>query len=452
MSDRLHHQRVFAITAISTLAVVILGAAGCDKIDGRNRNRAGNRAFKESNFVTAVGEYERSLTEIDDPVIHFNLGLAYSKVFRPGYEKPVRLDVEGSYACKYVPNVKVAAADVCVKEGDTKYMDCTDLKLPTVGNEIASDARLSKISAALVKLDVAAAHDELRLFEQAMNKLPPEQQQQQHDDKALINKLDKVHEVLAGVCPSSYQCKTTSLCSVASNELADQAAKHYQIWLTAHDDDDDTRKQLTAIWLDAGQFQKAIDYWTERLKAQPGNVEIMGYLAGITLKAGDWRTSIGWYNKVAELAKTDDAKIAAWSFIGNVVWHEMSQKHSTVAELAELADLGLGALTKVIAAAPNSPKAFGISGAITNFRANATGSSLAWNIDRDIALDLQLNSCVLNDTAKKLNCACIVLKQGCPVKPAAPAGTGSGSGSAAPAAAGSGSGSGSAAKPVEKQG
>src|SRR3954469_12188642 len=94
LSDRARHG-LLLILAIGTLA-------GCDKIDGRNRNRSGSRMFRDSNFVGAVGEYEKAVPGAAAPPIHYNLALAYSKVFRPGYEKPVRLDAEGSLACQLI--------------------------------------------------------------------------------------------------------------------------------------------------------------------------------------------------------------------------------------------------------------------------------------------------------------------------------------------------------------
>ena len=66
----------------ATLLVVaaVAPSIGCEKLDGRNRNRAGNRLFHDKQFVDAAAQYERALAEVDDPLIHYNLGLAYSKL------------------------------------------------------------------------------------------------------------------------------------------------------------------------------------------------------------------------------------------------------------------------------------------------------------------------------------------------------------------------------------
>src|SRR5438477_12900893 len=84
-------------------SVVALG--GCEQLDGRNRNRKANHLFQEKEFIDAAAQYEKALTEVDEPTIHYNLGLAYSKVFKIGGEEgsKILLDVQGSLACSTIP-------------------------------------------------------------------------------------------------------------------------------------------------------------------------------------------------------------------------------------------------------------------------------------------------------------------------------------------------------------
>lgn len=326
---------ILGIASISVVVLGALGAAGCEQLDGRNRTRAGNRLFRETKFVDAVAEYEKALTTVDDPIIHYNLGLAYSKVFKPGYDKPVRLGLKGTLACDVIPNVKYESASVCVKEGDRRFDDC--------------DAKT--------------------------------------------------------VCASSYQCLQSELCVLESPQLAEAAATHFQKWLAANPGDNDTRKQMTQVWIDSNQFQLALDYWAGLLKDKPNDAEIMGNLAGISLKAGDWRSSIEWYTKVAGVATDASGKIAAYQFIGNVAWSKLNSKSLSGAETIELADRGLGALQKAAELAPKNPKLFGLQASIYNFRALAQGASWASAIDRASAQDLQRTSRVLAEEAKKAEAA-----------------------------------------------
>jgi tetratricopeptide (TPR) repeat protein len=182
---------------------------------------------------------------------------------------------------------------------------------------------------------------------------------------------------------------------------------------------------MTQVWIDSNQYKKAIEYWEALLKDKPNDSEIMGALAGINLKAGDWRKSIEYYTKVAEVSKEESAKVAAYQFIGNVAWSKLNSKTLTTADSVELADRGIGALQKAAEIQPKNPKLFGLMGSIFNFRSLAQGASWAAGLDRAAAQDLQIVSRVLSDEAKKA--------QGLPVTPtpapaapapAAPAGSG----------------------------
>src|SRR5262245_49136466 len=89
-------------TFLAMLVITALLGSACQKIEGRNGNRKGNRLFREMQFVDAAAEYEKALKLLGDsttdpkatakyPVIHYNLALAYSKMYRPGYDKPILL-------------------------------------------------------------------------------------------------------------------------------------------------------------------------------------------------------------------------------------------------------------------------------------------------------------------------------------------------------------------------
>jgi hypothetical protein len=162
----------------------------------------------------------------------------------------------------------------------------------------------------------------------------------------------------------------------------------------------------------------------------------MGNVAGINLKAGDWRKAIEWYNKVADATTDASSKVAAYQFIGNVAWSKLNSRTLPGNEAVELADRGIGALQRAAEVQPKNFRAVGLTASLFNFRSTAHGASWAGSIDRATTQDLQKLAHVLSDEAKKA--------QGLPVTPpdAPPAGTGSAAGSAAPAA---GSAAGSAA-------
>jgi tetratricopeptide (TPR) repeat protein len=338
--------RTRALT-IGGLLLIVVGALGCDQLDGRSRNRKANRLFREMQFVDSAAEYERALKEVEDPTIHYNLGLAYSKVFRIGATGNVVLDVAGSPACTYIPGVSPVTKQVCVKPNDKHFAECMPGSGSAAGSGSASGTGAGP-----------------------------------------------------SVCPSSFQCQQTALCALDNARLADLAAQHFQAWVKAHPEDVDTRAIMTQVWMDSSQYPKAIEYWQALLAAKPNDAEIMGSLAGINLKAGDWRKSIEWYNKVAELSTDTSAKVAAYQFIGNVAWSKLNSKTLTGAESVELADRGVGALQKAAELQPDNPKPVGLQASIFNFRGQAMGASWAGAIDRTSAQDLQHSSRVLRDRAR----------------------------------------------------
>src|SRR5690349_2840565 len=114
MSRSTGRRRIVSLAFAMLTMIALFASLGCEQLDGRSRVRKGNRSFRETLFIDAVAEYEKALTEVDVPAIHYNAGLAYSKVFKPGLDKPVRLGVKGTFVCEVVPNTKTVSARVCL--------------------------------------------------------------------------------------------------------------------------------------------------------------------------------------------------------------------------------------------------------------------------------------------------------------------------------------------------
>ncbi|NVB78997.1 MAG: hypothetical protein HOV81_11415 [Kofleriaceae bacterium] len=223
------------------------------------------------------------------------------------------------------------------------------------------------------------------------------------------------------VCASSFECRSAELCQLENTKVADMSGTHFGEWLKAHPEDAQTRGIMTQVWLDSSQYKVAIAYWEKLLAAKPNDPDIMGSLAGINLKAGDWRKSIEWYTKVAEAVSDPGAKVGAYQFIGNVAWAKLNSKQLTTAESVELADRGIGALQKGAELQPKNPKLVGLQASIYNFRALAHGVSWAAGLDRAAAQDLQRRSRVLSEEAKKAQGLSTTPTTPAPAAPAAPA-------------------------------
>src|SRR5258705_2788792 len=109
-----------AVLMVSGLVGSAASLAGCEQLDGRNRNMQGLRLFRETQFIEAAAQFQKSLGKIegspDAVLVHYNLGLAYSKVTKPGYDGPVLLGQQGDFVCQTLPGVKIVQAGACVKE------------------------------------------------------------------------------------------------------------------------------------------------------------------------------------------------------------------------------------------------------------------------------------------------------------------------------------------------
>jgi tetratricopeptide (TPR) repeat protein len=442
-SERAHIASFFAWPlGVVLVSCVVLGSlGGCEQLDGRRRVRVGNRLFRETQFVEAAAQYEMALHETPSPTIDYNLGLAYSKVFKPGFDGPVLLGQQGDVVCQSIPNAKIVQTGACVKEGDRHYAECGAAK------------------AGPIEKAIAELNDH---FKNETDEAKKKEIKSQLDDKQ--------QDLMRYTCSSSFRCVEGAFCSLTSPELADLAAQHFQTWIKSQPNDeelkkqlaeasedlerakkadnksatssaqrrvdelqtkDQTRKQMTLLWTDSDQYRKALEYWESLLKDKPNDGEIMGVLAGINLKAGDWRKSIEWYNKVADVTNDASSKVAAYQFIGNVAWSKLNSRTLIGAEAVELADRGIGALQRAAELQPKNPRPVGLEASIFNFRSTSHGASWAAAIDRASAQDLLKLSRVLADEAKKA--------QGqAPGAPTTPPATPPASGSSAPPQAGSG--------------
>jgi tetratricopeptide (TPR) repeat protein len=397
--------------AVLLSCIVLCSMAGCEQLDGRNRVKQGNRLFRETQFVDAAAAYQHALTEVDDPIIHYNLGLALQKIVKVGFEGPVLLGPKDDVVCREIPNVKMVEAGACVKPGDRHFAECGAAKTAPIEKQVAELEAKAKAE--------PDADKKKELQAQAK---------------------DKQDELARYTCSSSFRCVETSFCSLTSPELANLAAEHFQTWMKSQPSDDEikqeladankrleaankvnnksqisywqkevddlstknqTRTLMTRLWTDSDQYPKAIEYWESLLKAKPNDPEIMGPLGGINLQAGDWRKSIEWYNKIADTVSEPSSKVAQYIYIGNVAWAKLNTKTLVGPEAIEIADRGIGALQRAAALDPKNGRLPSLQGSIFNFRSTAHGASWAAAIDRASSQDLAKLARVLIEEAKK---------------------------------------------------
>ena len=377
--------RALRLLGLVTLLVVTLSTLGCEQLDGRNRNKKGNRYFREMKFIDAVAEYEKALKTVDEPTIHYNVALAYSKIFKPGMETDadLLLGEKGSFVCDQIPQVKFVNKQVCVKPGDRRY-DACDAKNVCASSFTCKQTELCAIGNNAIA-DMTAQHFGIWI-------------------KAHPNDAE-TRGLMTQVWIDSSQYK--------------KAITYWEDLLKAKPNDADIMGSLAGINLKAGDWRKSIEWYTkvaEAVKVQAEETKIKAATA-----SGEDK------KKLEEKVKAlENNIVAAYGFIGNVAWSKLNSKTLTTADSVELADRGIGALQRAAEMQPKNPKHFGLMGSIFNFRSLAQGASWAAGLDRATAQDLQIVSRVLSDEAKKA--------QGQTVP--APTGAGSAAPTPAPAPAG----------------
>ena len=222
---------------LGVLGVVVLAmtSIGCEQLDGRNRNKKGNRYFREMKFIDAVAQYEKALKTVDDPTIHYNVALAYSKIFKPGMETDadLLLGEKGSFVCDQIPQVKFVSKQACVKAGDRRFDSCDD-KNVCASSFTCKQAELCSIGNNAIA-DMTAQHFGVWI--------------KAHPKDA------ETRGLMTQVWIDSSQYK--------------KALDYWQALLDAKPNDTEIMGALAGINLKAGDWRKSIEWYTKVAEASP---------------------------------------------------------------------------------------------------------------------------------------------------------------------------------------
>jgi tetratricopeptide (TPR) repeat protein len=169
-----------------------------------------------------------------------------------------------------------------------------------------------------------------------------------------------------------------------NKEVASKATDHLAKYLAAFPADNQIRDMMTRIWIDAGDYPKALAYWTKEHEAEPTNPDIIEKIAGINFKAGHWQEAIGWYQKQADQATDNAIKLAAYANIAKAANSKLGNNDMPLLgeQRIQLADLGIGALQKAEALDAKNVEVQNLFGNIYKLRALSHGVSWAAAMDR----------------------------------------------------------------------
>ncbi len=380
------------------LVAMSMPSIGCSELDARGANRKGNRMFREGKFSDAAALYETAIKVVKDEKVEYNIGLTYSKLFRAGADDLILLAEKSESICTLIPGVEMTNRTVCVKndpaEEDRTYVKCTQGP-----NDVTcgSSGTCQKIDLCAIKneklVELSAGHLDIWIEKQ-----PPDEELKAKSAE-VGKEIEKVEKQIADAEAEIEKQVDATTGAVkdkgAWNDATQRKANADERVKALRDDRDEVelkfkmRELMTQLWLDSQNFKAALAYWSKRLDAKPTDVDAMGILAGINLKAGEWRKAIEWYVKVADASADTLNKIQAYGFIGNVAWSKLNSKTLPPDEALDLADLGVGALQKAAALAPKNTRFISLQASLMNFRALTHGASWASAIDRASSQDLK---------------------------------------------------------------
>jgi hypothetical protein len=234
------------------LVVVLFGGSACEGLEGRNGNRTGNRLFRETQFVDAAAAYERALKHLDDkakPIVHYNLGLSYSKLYRPGYDKPIRLGEVGEEVCTEIPKTQRIEIAVCIKRADAadqkdhrRYSDCDEVAETEA--QLASP-RLAASQRPAIEQKLAQLEAEQDAQCDALEQQLSDPSLTDDKRKAMIDEREAPRDL--ELCPPSFECRKTPICGADSKQLANLAAENLQKWSKAQPSDEVLAEQLAGV-------------------------------------------------------------------------------------------------------------------------------------------------------------------------------------------------------------
>lgn len=169
--------------------------------------------------------------------------------------------------------------------------------------------------------------------------------------------------------------------SEQNQEIARQAAHHFQAYLEAVGDDSKIIDLLTRIWTNSGQHEKALAYWKQELSEDPSNRDVLRKLADINKDAGEHEKALEWLRRVVEAETTDEGKVQGYYTMAELQWSRLTHKDVVDLERLQIADSGLAALQKALEIDPQNANVHSLMAAIYQRRATAHGATWARYLD-----------------------------------------------------------------------
>lgn len=166
-------------------------------------------------------------------------------------------------------------------------------------------------------------------------------------------------------------------------DLAERITKYLSEWLRFHPDDDSVVNLMTQVWLDAGQYERAIQYWERELNKDRKNTEIIQILAGINRQAGNWDKAVDMYYLQADVEASTEGKANAYLNVARLAANKLYNRTEVYGlERLRVADIGIAALQKADALVKDNVDVYNYLGAVYSLRSEAHQAAWAQAIDK----------------------------------------------------------------------
>jgi tetratricopeptide (TPR) repeat protein len=163
--------------------------------------------------------------------------------------------------------------------------------------------------------------------------------------------------------------------------LAEKSAAHFMEYLKFEPADQKVISLLTTIWLDSGQFQKAIAYWSDVQAKNPNDRSVLEKLANIYRQAGQFDKAHEWHLKRADMETDRGAKVKAYLDIAQMEWSRLQKPEVIDFERLAIADIGIASLQKAEALDPKHALVQSLMGSLYQHRSIAHGSHWAKGVE-----------------------------------------------------------------------
>ncbi len=168
-------------------------------------------------------------------------------------------------------------------------------------------------------------------------------------------------------------------------QVANLCTEHFQKYLETDPGNTNIISLMTRIWMDSGQYEKALAFWEGELAKNPDDPDVLEILAGINRQAGNWEKSVEWYYKQADATHGVSNKVDTYLLIAKLIWHKLYRQQPIGFDRVRIADVGIGALQKAMTLNPPDElrmQLHAYMSSIFQFRALAHEPTWARQIDR----------------------------------------------------------------------